>query len=1818
MSHQLPPPSDPQPPNSNSASLNDATCDYVNDGSTEELVRILDQYLADLKAGKQPNRQALIAQHASLAGQLEACLAGLEFIHGTADALADSPQRLGDYRILREVGRGGMGAVFEAEQVSLGRRVALKILRFGGVSDPEALERFQREAETVAKLHHTNIVPIFAVGSERGVNFYAMQFIEGQSLAEVLSASRSGLPPFNVAEIGLQAAEALAHAHQRGVIHRDVKPSNLLLDHENRVWLTDFGLARRLDDVTLSLTGALLGTPRYMSPEQATATTKRVDHRSDLFSLGSTLYELLVGRPAFSGDNPHDVIHHILCDEPLALRTIDPSIPRDLETIVMKCLAKDPQHRYASAIDLADDLRAFLDGRPIRARRVTPIERAWRWAKQNRRSAVLVTSAAAFTVLLTLLGGLGRAQYNAWQQATVRLGAVRPPIVAETLDRNGELLRIDTLPMQSPISLTADSYQIRFSAEGKLSQEYSLALERGSNFQANVTLDNGYLFSPQSVQRTYDIVDLGTESALLLWQDDHIALRKAFGASFEWKQEINGNLEPLRASPGFEWPWSSPAIQYSGFGSYRYQPWVVQKFIDVNKDGVGDIIAAARHQSWMMALSGSDGKPLWFAPRGEQLHQAKDASGFVQNYRSAITSEPLMVGDLDGDNVSELIVTIIDATSPRTVQGNLVAANRWVEAISGATGQTVWKYAIRDDLFAVQQTQEVPDDLRWFTGNTGGMSSGGRSTMALGRHISRGRGHQERTGTHVYLPTPVVLTNHAGQNKLACIAGTHLILLDPQTGLETEAPIDLGIRPGSAPQWADVDGDGLDEAVITEPIPTTTYPGIPKVKLHVWSASRLDVLWSMALDADWPSQPSWTSEPPRWPQVVDIQADGKYEVLVCHGSSHNGNPTNPNFLETTPWGEIVLLEGSSGQSLWKQRLVSIDKQIDSFILGPDLDGDGFQEIFAATFAGLSFDVYIDALSGANGKIFWSNSFEQRNVNGMNAEFVMGPLQWWNQGPDGWPQLLVHVRNDRGPGSQSLVCGFSAGTGQVTHYGYGLSSTRPHDLDRDGLEELLTFNSGNSTRLDFGGELSCIRGVGRRPWMQLGELGDAITDIDGDGIDDFLRSLGDGTLLTASGATGNLLWRSRPIPAVDTLKMIAAIQGDLSNQYHSAAPAPADLDGDGIGDLFAIEEVSGGRGLVAPFHAISGKTGKLIWTMSQVNARITHSMAVTCDDLNGDGSLEVAWLAALDHNYPNRFAFASNDTQLWLFVASGKSGSLLWSQPLSPAYGHTMGNNSPYQFQRVDLALACGDLNQDGRRDLLAPAIDDFGKLELRAFHGKTGELLWSRARNPDGLSQESLRNWTPPTICDLNGDDNPEVVCVEPSQQTNNGGINQQQVQVVLLQGKSGNEYWTHNTAVNFTHFRSFGESEGKLLRPFPLSIGSQNSRVGVLLPGGEFKLELFDFEGKCAERTIKSPPRSSAIWISDESAAGISKMAFIENGALKLIAADQPDRIIWQHDLGVMSQPSILTIHVSSLINGTEIVVAKGATDNSVIGIEVATGSIRWSCPGPITRDLDDGVYYTPHQIAFLGNTSNLPPLVAYSTDQLSECRQAVVRQTLGGLQRDLGSVPHSVGRLPAQIQTVHKDPRWLRNLPWAAEFSSSPRRVINFVLGGLFFASTLVVIPFATIAFLFWHRQFGLRTMMALPAVACLVLSAALVTGPSDNDFRGVTNRILIGLAFAPPVVAIGLWMYQVMTRRKWQAMFWGIAVIVLSCVWGGIQLWVWLANAPLLPQESIDWSGWHHIIALGFYITSWIMVVVYGCLGLGQRIWTVCRPARPTPTF
>jgi serine/threonine protein kinase len=411
------------------------------------LTEVLLAYLEARQAGEMSDRGQILAAHPDIQQELEdffACndeverlAAGLQNpielelqVQSTDEPIPDIGQ-LGDFRLLREIGRGGMGVVYEAEQVSLRRRVALKVLPFAAALDPRQLQRFKNEALAAAHLRHENIVPVHAVGEERGVHFYAMQFVEGQSLAALIASLRSQesgvrsqgskrvdsgttrrlgsdscpltpdscfLTPAWVARLGRQAALALEHAHGVGIVHRDIKPANLLLDAQGLLWITDFGLAQMAGDSGVTITGEMLGTLRYASPEQVRARRGVVDHRSDIYSLGATLYELLTLRPLFESRDRNELLRQIADEEPRPPRSIDSSIPLELETVVLKALGKEPSERYSTAREMADDLERFLDNRPILARRPTTIERLWKW---GRRHPSLV--GAGILVLLLLL-----------------------------------------------------------------------------------------------------------------------------------------------------------------------------------------------------------------------------------------------------------------------------------------------------------------------------------------------------------------------------------------------------------------------------------------------------------------------------------------------------------------------------------------------------------------------------------------------------------------------------------------------------------------------------------------------------------------------------------------------------------------------------------------------------------------------------------------------------------------------------------------------------------------------------------------------------------------------------------------------------------------------------------------------------------------------------------------------------------------------------------------------------------------------------------------------------------------------------------------------------------------------------------------------------------------------------------------------------------------------------------------------------------------------------------------------------------------------
>jgi serine/threonine protein kinase/WD40 repeat protein len=519
----------------------------------EQLDKIAEEFADRFRRGEHPSLDEYCQRYPHLATEIRELFPAMVEIQRAEKVIGHAVEALrhvGDYRIIREIGHGGMGVVYEAEQASLGRRVALKVLSHQLKSDSRSLERFKREARAAAKLHHTNIVPVFEVGQDGEVCYYAMQYIKGQGLEKIiqelrhlrsvsesakdtsnppelpdssaislaysvvtgqfrasverdveaspeapdinatvpykaepvsvtlpcqtdLSASQTNRRHFfeSVARIGRQTASALAHAHQRGVIHRDIKPSNLLLDASGTVWVTDFGLAKTEEDA-LTRTGDILGTIRYMSPERFKGHS---DARSDIYALGMTLRELLVLRPAFESTDRATLIAKIASEDPIRPRAIDPSIPGDLETIVLKAMAKEPERRYQTAEELAEDLRCFLDGEPIKARQVGPLGRARLWCRRNPAFAclygVLFTVAISASVAAANFSSLFHASENN------RIAAENRRIEKEQAERRARVELFTSLVAQADAIRSSHKVGQRFTTLETIKTAMTLARE---------------------------------------------------------------------------------------------------------------------------------------------------------------------------------------------------------------------------------------------------------------------------------------------------------------------------------------------------------------------------------------------------------------------------------------------------------------------------------------------------------------------------------------------------------------------------------------------------------------------------------------------------------------------------------------------------------------------------------------------------------------------------------------------------------------------------------------------------------------------------------------------------------------------------------------------------------------------------------------------------------------------------------------------------------------------------------------------------------------------------------------------------------------------------------------------------------------------------------------------------------------------------------------------------------------------------------------------------------------------------------------------
>jgi serine/threonine protein kinase len=534
--------------------------------------------------------------------------------NGKSDGFGRGCERIGPFRVVREIGRGGMGEVYEAVDDALGRHVALKVLPLAGLLDEQQVRRFRNEAAAAAQLEHPNIVPVYSVGQDRGLHYYAMQLIEGRNVAQVIDGIRDRLssdlrhrasetplgagsttkqprspqpmainsanhgaeslesplsaddfvaaaserksPVVNhrlfkkLAIIGRDAAMAIGYAHEQGVIHRDIKPSNLLLDGKGKIWITDFGLAQIQDVPGETRTGDVVGTLRYMSPEQATGRKFLIDHRTDVYSLGVTLYELFSLNRAYNGKGARELLRQLSFEDPPSLRKVNPRIPVELEIIVGKAIAKNPQERYSTAIELASDLDRFCRDQPISARKPSVRQNIRRWINKHETLTAVIGVVIAM-IFLSALAGAG-IFYRAYQREMAQRTQTQ-----EQLDRSEGLRLIANSSLVLPenpglsLALAAEGEKlvngdvVESALQQAMDANHELRLwELGPGDSTTIAVDTHgrRLFcsrlktesSESSVQRNAAIVDAATGATLGVLDDDYLVTSAAFSPSGEY------------------------------------------------------------------------------------------------------------------------------------------------------------------------------------------------------------------------------------------------------------------------------------------------------------------------------------------------------------------------------------------------------------------------------------------------------------------------------------------------------------------------------------------------------------------------------------------------------------------------------------------------------------------------------------------------------------------------------------------------------------------------------------------------------------------------------------------------------------------------------------------------------------------------------------------------------------------------------------------------------------------------------------------------------------------------------------------------------------------------------------------------------------------------------------------------------------------------------------------------------------------------------------------------------------------------------------
>jgi hypothetical protein len=725
------------------------------------------------------------------------------------------------------------------------------------LASEDDVQRFYTEAQTAANLRHPNIVAIHEVGRHEGQHYFSMDFVEGSSLAELVKENPA--PPAQAAQYVQTIAEAIHYAHQHGTLHRDLKPANVLIDEFGQPRVTDFGLAKRIDrQGGRTATGAVLGTPSYMPPEQASGQRGLLSPASDVYSLGAILYELVTGRPPFRAATLLDTLLQVLEAEPAPPRLLNPGVSRDLETIILKSLAKEPARRYASAQALADDLKAFREGRPIKARRPTWPEQAGRWLRKQRRSVLLAAATAGVSVLLVIGAIFGWQWYRARHEGSLLLTTDSLAFEAEVLNERDEpVLPPFTVPTRQPVALPEGSYRLRLSAAEHLSETYQLLVEQG--LQRDFEFGSGarQLWEPLEVTEGFEVVELDGRSDVILLTAK--GLRRVNGATGKdvWpggeRSLAKKDQAAIAAVGDYDWSqvhapgWfdvNCPVPE--AFHPSLTRPCLVRPARDLAGNGSADLVWASRTGPYLMAVSSKDGSVRWWF-QTQRFHGHR-GRGFVRQRDRIIRLNngvmcPPVVANVEGDGKPGLVAVFGHQKNPPGPQR--------VEAISGRTGRSLWDFAF--DLAKVV---------------------GGESHYAA------------------------VVTWESKQEIVVVVAGTRLVGLDVRTGKVVWPVRDLGIMPVAKPIFADLSGTGQLALLLLDV--QGPFSGNKQLMVRAVSLSG-QLRWEHRVAYNYSSALVGAL------LVVDLDGDGKPEIGVL---VHEPNKV-PGFLES----DVLFAPGQSACDL---------------------------------------------------------------------------------------------------------------------------------------------------------------------------------------------------------------------------------------------------------------------------------------------------------------------------------------------------------------------------------------------------------------------------------------------------------------------------------------------------------------------------------------------------------------------------------------------------------------------------------------------------------------------------------------------------------------------------------------------------------------------------------------------------------------------------------------------------------------------------------------------------------------------------------------